>query len=85
MRIIITENQYRLLENKTKYDFGFGLFKDMVYERYPFIKKIVIDDIFYASDTKLDISSFQNHFVNGRLLIGRNSLHSYLLSQSQLT
>jgi hypothetical protein len=43
MRIIITENQYRLLENKTKYDFGFDLFKDMVYERYPFIKKIVID------------------------------------------
>lgn len=43
MRIIITENQYRLLENKTKYDFGFDLFKEMVYEKYPFIKKIVFD------------------------------------------
>jgi hypothetical protein len=43
MRIIITENQYRLLENKTKYDFGFDLFKEMVYEKYPFIKKILID------------------------------------------
>ena len=43
MRIIVTENQFRLLENKTKYDFGFDLFKDMVYAKYPFIKKIVFD------------------------------------------
>ena len=43
MRIIVTEHQLRLLENKTKYDFSFDLFKDMVYVKYPFIKKIVFD------------------------------------------
>lgn len=51
MRIIVTENQFRLLENKTKYDFGFDLFKDMVYVKYPFIKKIVFDH-FYTENSK---------------------------------
>jgi hypothetical protein len=51
MRIIVTEHQFRLLENKTKYDFGFDLFKDMVYVKYPFIKKIVFDH-FYTENSK---------------------------------
>jgi hypothetical protein len=51
MRIIVTEHQLRLLENKTKYDFGFDLFKDMVYVKYPFIKKIVFEH-FYTENSK---------------------------------
>ena len=38
MKIIITEGQFNDLKNKTKYDFGFDLFKDMVYVKYQFIK-----------------------------------------------
>lgn len=75
MRILITENQYRLLENKTKYDFGFDLFKDMVYDRYPFIKEIIFDKYYSSGSEKKGY-----HIIYLTLYINFNEMYDFNIS-----
>jgi len=72
--IIITEGQFNDLKIKTKYDFGFNLFKDMVKTKYPFIKNLSFD--------KFDVSGNGSHsskffIVRINLTINVNEMENY--------
>jgi hypothetical protein len=75
MKIIITEGQFNDLKIKTKYDFGFNLFKDMVKTKYPFIKNLTFD--------RFEISGGGSHnskffIVRINLTINDNEMKNYL-------
>lgn len=75
MKIIITEGQYNDLKNKTKYDFGFNLFKDMVRSKYPFIKNLSFNE-FKTSNDYRDNSKYYIIYIN--ITVNKDEMENYL-------
>jgi len=80
MRIIITENQLRLLENKTRYEFGFDLFKEIVCEKYPFIKDIVFDEFQVTRNrSKNDLKEDNFYLVRVKVYVDENEMENFTM------
>jgi len=75
MKIIITEGQFNDLKNKTKYDFGFNLFKDMVRSKYPFIKNLSFNE-FKTSNDYRDQSKYYIIYIN--ITVNKDEMENYL-------
>ena len=74
MKIIITEGQYNDLKNKTKYDFGFNLFKDMVRSKYPFIKNLSFNE-FRISGNYKGQSKYYIIYIN--ITVNKGEMENY--------
>jgi hypothetical protein len=75
MKIIITEGQFNDLKNKTKYDFGFNLFKDMVRSKYPFIKNLSFNE-FKTSNDYRDQSKYYIIYIN--ITVNKDEMENHL-------
>jgi hypothetical protein len=75
MKIIITEGQFNDLKNKTKYDFGFNLFKDMVRSKYPFIKNLSFNELKISNDYR-DQSKYYIIYIN--ITVNKDEMENFL-------
>ena len=75
MKVLITERQLNILENKTKYDFGFNLFKDMAIAKYPFIKKMSFNEYRSSQDVG---SEYRFHIIFLDVTVNEDEMENYL-------
>lgn len=69
MRLLITESQLSLLENKSKYDYGFDLFRKLLSNYLPFIEDFEF--------VKFHVSYREYYLVVLNLIINEEELFDY--------
>jgi hypothetical protein len=69
MRLLITESQLRLLENKTKYDYGFDIFRKLLSNYLPFIEDFEF--------VKFNVIHGQYYLIVLNLIINEEELFDY--------